>query len=1232
MSDEWLLPRGTAYALLSEVHVTPQAERCKKVQGICVCTLRRCDENCGAGCEAKSYCNTGDGPEWSQIDECPLRVCCSKWGWCGMTEELCGDKQVLRPSCTPTERTIRRVVGYYKGWAARRKCMSYRPLDIKRGAYTHINFAFAHLDPVTFAIVPADPGDVALYKELTDMKRSDSELKVYIALGGWAHDEPWAPTAKAFSRMVSSEQNQRAFFTSLISFLTTYNFDGIDVDWEYPTALESTGTGRHGLTLTLPVAYWYLQHFDIARLAPLVEFFNIMSYDLHGTWEENKNWTEPWLNSHTNLTEITEYLDLLWRNDINPDQVVLGLAFYSRTFGLANPSCTAHGGACHFHGGGAPGPCSNDVGTLMSAEVKQILDGNPGIVPALDAAAAVKIFTHNNAWITYDDAQTFQLKVEFAKSQCLGGVMVWALSQDAGQMYSDQLQAATGYRSPGLKWTWNNLQQKYVANPDEQDAYLTRPQCRCAGCGEMCGPGEYAVERHDTDCGWLRHGVLREYIRDPTGCKDPHHHLLCCPSVKPYPSCGWYGFWNGGCTGVCEAGQTQVGSVHIACHTDRPQAACCNMYPQDTPGEHVMRPVALHANCHWEGLENGHDCPRTSSDDCDDGTKLVASKMGPGGDICYNYHGRSLYCCGSQNDNKRWAGCHWQAPVPDAAGHCNPRCPNGQVRVVMESVPLGCSSGGRAFCCTPIYRTPVAWNVDADAQDFYDNAFAVYLQDPKCHSSSGSMVLGRSDADVALLLLPNATGLEAASVKRQPGNQLVPAQAEGIVVRYAGLFAAGLMTELQRMAFRAAWDFAMEQRPQFLPLRLHNIDSRRCATSKKFADDAAETDGFFNNMACTYIFDSDPEYRSENPTDSGGDDTTLARRRRRTARRQSRSGWSSSKPASADAHDAELQDEGEMDGMDAPPPPPDENGNWPEVAADGRVYPYHEVNPNNNIRPMPAIYTPFNVLSSRYPNGEGGDALIGANGLSFRYLVKSGCGAWQYQLDSVASKSDIAGGRWVSEHILKLQAFPRFLEAAISGRFVRWGLRGTVPVTQSANVHPSIIQHNFPGWLPFTRVPANWALALLGSTDFPEAMVVCESALNAMKTRIYRFFRPVSDVVWASCCTAPDQRSAEKMFAYLQRVFAVFDYYNDPAVKVRHKHAYDKVKDVLTSFDNVNANSHLADAWREYNILQANEMSNWANFWVMTKINLALWIWEGEARALARMTGLPCMRGSRSTL
>ncbi|KAI9370355.1 glycoside hydrolase superfamily [Aspergillus egyptiacus] len=70
------------------------------------------------------------------------------------------------------------------------------------------------------------------------------------------------------------------------------------------------------LAVTLPATYWYLRGFNANSLEKYVDWFNVMSYDIRGIWDQKNIWTGPYLNGHTNQTEIEEGLDLLWRNDI----------------------------------------------------------------------------------------------------------------------------------------------------------------------------------------------------------------------------------------------------------------------------------------------------------------------------------------------------------------------------------------------------------------------------------------------------------------------------------------------------------------------------------------------------------------------------------------------------------------------------------------------------------------------------------------------------------------------------------------------------------------------------------------------------------------------------------------------------------------------------------------------------------------------------------------------------
>lgn len=145
------------------------------------------------------------------------------------------------------------------------------------------------------------------------------------------------------------------------------------------------------------------------------------------------------------------------------------------------------------------------------------------------------------------------------------------------------------------------------------------------------------------------------------------------------------------------------------------------------------------------------------------------------------------------------------------------------------------------------------------------------------------------------------------------------------------------------------------------------------------------------------------------------------------------------------------------------------------------------------------------MKSSEYPNGNDDDQLIQANQDTSRYLIKSnGCGPSNYELDAHAAKTD-ASGKWVSEHILELQAFPRFLEAVLSGQYKKpTAIPGPIEdVTKSdlSMVFPNIIKTGFAGWTG-SQNPATLAMSHLGSVDYSNTMVVCESALNAIKSRV----------------------------------------------------------------------------------------------------------------------------------
>jgi chitinase len=175
--------------------------------------------------------------------------------------------------------------------------------------------------------------------------------------------------------------------------------------------------------------YWYLRWFDLPSIAQHVDFFNLMAYDLHGTWDSS-NPIGSFAYAHTNLTEIDSALDLFWREKIEPSKINLGLAFYGRSFELKDPSCREPG--CPFKGPGAQGPCTQTAGILSYREIQNILkDKKISSFSVYDADAAVNYLVYNQtSWVSFDDRTTFQQKIDFANDRGLRGLFIWAIDQD----------------------------------------------------------------------------------------------------------------------------------------------------------------------------------------------------------------------------------------------------------------------------------------------------------------------------------------------------------------------------------------------------------------------------------------------------------------------------------------------------------------------------------------------------------------------------------------------------------------------------------------------------------------------------------------------------------------------------------------------------------------------------------------------------------------------------------
>lgn len=71
---------------------------------------------------------------------------------------------------------------------------------------------------------------------------------------------------------------------------------------------------------------------------------------------------------------------------------------------------------------GAKGECTGEAGILSNAEIGRIMKSKD-LSPEFDKSAGVKwIAWDSDQWVSFDDADTFKLKMDFANSLGLAGM------------------------------------------------------------------------------------------------------------------------------------------------------------------------------------------------------------------------------------------------------------------------------------------------------------------------------------------------------------------------------------------------------------------------------------------------------------------------------------------------------------------------------------------------------------------------------------------------------------------------------------------------------------------------------------------------------------------------------------------------------------------------------------------------------------------------------------------
>ncbi|KAI1840789.1 hypothetical protein JX266_012996 [Neoarthrinium moseri] len=661
---------------------------CCGVSGYCGYGPTYCGDGCTSNCDAVAECG-----EFSESGEetCPLNTCCSEFGFCGTIEDFCSDGcqsncdlEPEPPSGSSTGQTLSKVIGYWEAWNDNSDCHAMSPTDLPLDVLTHLNYAFAYLDADTFKITTMDARTPAsTFADFASVKITNPNIKLFVSIGGWTFSDNGTYTQPIFGNIASSSSNRQKFADNMVTFLDAYGFDGIDIDWEYPGAGDRGGreedtknyvemlktlretfddSGRElGITFTAPSSYWYLKWFDLPGLMKYADWVNLMSYDLHGTWDST-NPIGSIVQAHTNLTEIKLATELFWRVEIPPHKIALGFGFYGRAFTLQNPSCTVPG--CPFSGGADPGSCTATSGYLAYYEIQDILNENPDIKVIHDEDAAVKYFTWgDDQWISYDDADTFKQKIEWADNIGFSGALIWASDLDD---YSFTAHAALlgkdvdeVYNGLSIRTMTNNQQ-----NTLEVNAYLTE-DCYKSNTG-FCNVG-------DEEVGYDRDGSSGD------------HMPICCPENSGLKNCQWRG-GNGGtnagrdCNGQCHAGevlldQSDYGgspgeSSDTAKCTRGKKAFCCEMGiftdllsdcswtdgNGNTCGSDQQKLAYMWNHNGWATtFSHGSEycCPK------DQPAPLLDCRWVGTGDCADNTCGGSEITLLTDDQGDSWAGCSW---------------------------------------------------------------------------------------------------------------------------------------------------------------------------------------------------------------------------------------------------------------------------------------------------------------------------------------------------------------------------------------------------------------------------------------------------------------------------------------------------------------------------------------------------------------------------------------------
>jgi chitinase len=319
----------------------------------------------------------------------------------------------------------KRLVAYYL-YQDQTRVPGYTANQIPFKKLTHLIHVATVVDPSGSGAIQISPN--AIEPRLI-LKAHSDRVSVLVCVQG---------SAAAFSKVAADSEARARFAKDLKEFLLKYGYDGVDIDWEVPQGQADVANDvllmqalrdalpapRYLLSMATPSEPGHWGEYDFAHLTPIVDFYNVMTYDFHGPWTNHAGHNSPLFSNENDPghdgsidDSVNLYLNKL---GVPPEKINLGTAFYGYEF----PVGQLHG-SCNCE----KSTSSRDYGTYIKPRI-----GKDGWVESLDPVAMAPYLVRTNSapgFITYDDPDSTARKVVYAlEVRNLGGVFMWELSED----------------------------------------------------------------------------------------------------------------------------------------------------------------------------------------------------------------------------------------------------------------------------------------------------------------------------------------------------------------------------------------------------------------------------------------------------------------------------------------------------------------------------------------------------------------------------------------------------------------------------------------------------------------------------------------------------------------------------------------------------------------------------------------------------------------------------------